>query len=231
MTAQDAAVRDRGMNGRSLVRTLAFLAGVAAPVLYLIAVVVGGWITPGYSHAEQAISELTAAGMPRKAILDGMFVAYDLLVVLFALVAPLALGMTRNRAVLVGAALLAVTGLAGLGMSTLFPMDQAGAAMTAAGRLHIALAAVASLGSMGAVLSFGIGTWRATGWRWFSFFSFACVVAILVSGAWAAAAAMASAPLLGVAERVTIGLFLFWLAGFALALRPNAWRPAAWRET
>ena len=48
--------------------------GIVAPVLYVVTIIVGGLIRPGYSHIANAISELTAAGAPNKALLDPLLV-------------------------------------------------------------------------------------------------------------------------------------------------------------
>ena len=53
--------------------TFAGLLGVAAAVIYVGAVIVGGWLTPGYSHVAHSISELTTAGAPYRDILNLIF--------------------------------------------------------------------------------------------------------------------------------------------------------------
>jgi len=40
------------------------LSGVASPLIYAFTVILGGVLWHDYSHASQAISELTAAGAP-----------------------------------------------------------------------------------------------------------------------------------------------------------------------
>lgn len=201
--------------------TVAFLAGSAAVVIYAAGVIIGGLRNPDYSHLRQTVSELTSPGMPGKTAVDAIFVAYNLCLLLFAASLPQAFRHLRSRLVLTGAALLAATAIAGLLMSTLFPVDPTGAALTTAGRIHIALAAATSLATMGAVAAFGIACWGIGGWRWFTRFSLACLVAILGSGGWAAVSAMGGGAWLGLAERLTIGSFLAWVGVFAVALRPG----------
>ena len=184
----------------------------------MVAVVVGGMLTPGYSQLSNAISELTAAGVPARFLLTVLFVLYDGCLLVFAVAVPRTVIATRSRAVIAGAILLALVVVAGLGMSTMFPAGRSSDPITATGWVHIGLAAIASLGSMGAVASFAAGTAREPEWRWFSRFSFACVAAIFVSGLWAATMAAQLSPVMGLAERTTIGIFMIWLFVFAATL-------------
>jgi hypothetical protein len=57
------------------------LCGILAPIVYAVAVVLGGIVRPGYSHISQFISELIAAGAPNKSLLDPPFALYNLLTI------------------------------------------------------------------------------------------------------------------------------------------------------
>jgi len=60
---------------RPLWVTISLAMGIASPVLFVVIVVVGGLIRPGYSHISQAISELTEAGAINKPLLDmGLYI-------------------------------------------------------------------------------------------------------------------------------------------------------------
>ena len=197
--------------------TFAGLLGVAAAVIYVGAVIVGGWLTPGYSHVAHAMSELTTAGAPYRDILNLIFVTYNLLLIAFAVAIPTALGEPR-RGIIVGAALLGLVGIAGFGMSTLFPTDRPGDPITTIGWIHIGLAAAASFGSMGAILAFALAFRRNDAWRRFATGSFASLAGIFVSGIWAATTAAQLSPIMGFAERITIGIFILWLFAFSLRI-------------
>jgi len=56
------------------------ICGALAPILYIMTMVLGGAIRPGYSHIAQAVSELIETGAPNKALLDALFIIYNLLV-------------------------------------------------------------------------------------------------------------------------------------------------------
>ncbi len=201
-------------------------AGIVAPLLYVLAVVVGGAVTPGYSHIGQAISELTATGVPHRNLIDPMFVIYDLLLIGFALGLAATLPTPRRRLRTLGAVALALTGLAGLGMSTFFQMDQVGAAMTGPGRVHIVLAAVAALMSMAAVAAVATAAAANPAWRRYAGWSFVALGVIAATGAWAGVAVIDASPLLGLAERLTIGTFIAWVFGTAILVFREARRSA-----
>ncbi len=54
------------------------IGGALAPILYVMTVALGGAIRPGYSHIAQAVSELIETGAPNKALLDALFIIYNL---------------------------------------------------------------------------------------------------------------------------------------------------------
>ena len=193
-------------------------AGVIAPLFYAAVVAVGGWMTPGYSPLANMISELTMSVAPGRVPLAALFVLYNLLVIGFALALPAAMPSADRRWVRGGAALLVVIAIAGVGMVTVFPTDRPVDPLTATGWVHVALASVASLGTMAAVFAFGWALRRVPAWHSLALFSFVCLAAIAMSGVWTAVTAAQLSPVMGLAERVTIGAFMVWLFGFALAL-------------
>jgi hypothetical membrane protein len=52
--------------------------------VYVVAVVLGGLLSPDYSHASQAISEQIEVGAPNKWLLNPLFALYNLLTGTFA---------------------------------------------------------------------------------------------------------------------------------------------------
>ena len=61
--------------------------GIAAPILYILTVIVGAALRPDYSHIINAVSELLSNGAPNKAILDVIFNIYNALLLAFAIAA------------------------------------------------------------------------------------------------------------------------------------------------
>ena len=199
---------------RSLEATAGIGVGIAAPLVYVAAVIAGGWLTPGYSHLRQTISELTIAGAPAAGTLGNVFIAYNLLLACFAITLPLTMPELRWQAVRAAVAALLAVAVAGIGMSGFFPLT--GPSPADVPIPHIALAALASLATMAAILAIAVAAWRVPHWHWLALASLACLAVVLCSGLWAALSI--GSALAGLAERITIGTFMVWVLLFASAL-------------
>jgi hypothetical membrane protein len=142
------------MRNKSLI-----LGGVLAPVVYVLAVIIGGAITPGYSHTANYVSELIQAGALQKNILDPLFALYNVLVILCAVglfqYVRDTQSSNRKLAGSFGASILLVEGLAGF-LTIFFPQDPIGSQITSTGTMHITLASISSLTTMLAMLLLGL---------------------------------------------------------------------------
>jgi len=56
--------------GDKMKNKVLMLCGILAPVVYVITVILGGFLWPGYSHVSQPVSDLIATGAPNKSLLD-----------------------------------------------------------------------------------------------------------------------------------------------------------------
>ena len=198
-----------------MIRRALFLCGIVAAVLYVVTVVVGGVLRPGYDHLSMAVSELIQAGASNKTLLDALFAVYNVLLLAFAWAAGMSLRGEGRGLISAGAFVLGAVGLLGLAMTLFFPMNPRGAPATTAGILHLILAGALSLGTIVSIAFFTFGS-KDHGPYWI--YCLATGVLVLVSGAVAAATAATASPYLGLAERTTIGLFLQWLAVFSVRL-------------
>lgn len=194
-----------------MVRRILFLFGIIAVLVYVVAVVLGGLLRPGYSHLSQAVSELIATGAPNKPLLDGLFIAYNGLLIVFAWAVGMSIRGDRRLPV-AGAVVLAVVGALGLVMTIWFPMDPRGAVPTTIGTIHLVLAGALSLGSIVAILFIALGLPDRGPWWVYCMVS---AVLVFLSGGFAAWTASQGNPLMGLAERITIGLFLQWVAAMS----------------
>ncbi len=214
--------RPRRFRRRDVISTLALLAALAAPILYAGATLVGERLTPDYDHFHQTISEMTTADMPRAAVLNAAFVLYDVLVMALALLLIPALRVGRNRSMLVSAIMLFVSGAAGIAMSTAFPIDPRGAAITTTGAVHIGLAVIGAIASFFAVLFCAAGLWPDRRYTRLSVASFIICAVMAAGAAWSILTFIGPLGYVGLAERVTVGAFLVWLLFVALAVRRRA---------
>jgi len=189
--------------GRSLAQ-LAALAGIAAPIVYGLTVVIGGASTAGYDPIRDSISSLTEAGRQDIFAIQGGFLLYNCLVGVFAIGLG-ALQLQRAWRAVFGLYLL--TAACGLLMWP-FAQDPPGV-VSASGMLHIALASVESLSS---ITILAICLWRClkAGRLPLTLAAGACLVATVAFGAAAAVATGMGLPNMGLFERITIGSFELW---------------------
>ncbi len=196
------------------------ICGMLAPAVYVVTVIVGGLLRPGYSQLSQYVSELIEAGAPNKALLDPLFAVYNVLTLLFGLglfrvvrLTPAGRGKAEGT---LGALFLIAEGVFGL-LTVFFPQDPIGAPVTSSGTMHILLASLSSLTTMLAMLFTGLWFLNAVGLRRDAVYSFASLAVVFISGGMAASTISHPLPFSGLLERITIGGFLQWM--FVIALR------------
>jgi hypothetical protein len=199
------------------------LCGVLAPVVYVVTVILGGILRPGYSHVAQAVSDLVASGAPNKALLDLLFAVYNLLTIAFGA------GLFQNVrsehqdrgkvAGALGALFLAAEGIFGF-VTLFFPEDPGGLSGTisSTGTLHIVFAGLSSLTSMLTILFMGFWFRNIPRLRGYGLYSIISVIAVFLSGGLAAVSVASHSPVGGLIERVTIGGFIQWLFVIALMM-------------
>ncbi|MCI4353947.1 MAG: DUF998 domain-containing protein [Thermoplasmata archaeon] len=205
---------------RTAVRWFA-LGGAAAPLVYLLAVLIGGLLWPSYSHYAQTVSTLTASGAPNQSVVIPLFALYNVLV--FSLAFGLWYGIDRRDRPPFGPVFLAGVGAGGLILFA-FPQDLAGPPVTFTGTLHVVVAGAIALLSLLAMASCAREFGRTSGWVRYATASWVGFAALLVLGG--IAAATISAPFAGVAERASIGTILAWMGLVAVGLWRSATRAA-----
>lgn len=151
--------------------------GIAAPLLSGIVAVSVGFLHPGYSFAEQRLSELGASDAPYAPLFNVMG-----LMTSGVLVAVLSLGLysefSSDRVARIGSGLLALSG-ASLVMTGIFPCDVGFVEATASGILHGLFAGIGTLAIIGAAFAMWLGLKEDAVWRNHSWFSL-CVAALAV---------------------------------------------------
>jgi len=200
-------------------RKLFLIAGAAASIIYVFAVVLGGLLRPGYSHVSQAISELLEVGAPNISVLAPLFALYNLLTATFAL-ALLWVGSkvsTNKGLITIVSVVLLVEATAGF-VTIFFAEDIPGTAVTPTGGVHIALAGLCSLCTMLAIFFMGIWFRRTRTLPGYGLYSFATLALVFISGGTTAFTTAEGIPLNGLAERITIGGYLQWMTVLALGL-------------
>lgn len=200
-----------------MTRRILLSCGLAASVLYFAMNVGVPILWDGYNAASQTVSELSAIGAPTRTLWVGLGIPYTLLLLAFGIGVWLEAGEDRQlrRA---GAAILAS------GALNVFwpPMHLRGAEFTLTDTLHIVWS-VATVVLMLLTILFAAA---ALGRR-FRRYSLATVVVLLGFGGLTALdapriAANLPTPLVGVWERISIGVLFVWMVGFAIALLGRA---------
>jgi hypothetical protein len=209
-------------------------AGLVAGVWYAVVVVVGGIVTPGYSHVRDHVSVLFQAGSDNAAWIVPAFAAYNVLVVVYAVgVYKLAARLPdgRRRTGTSGGIFLALTGLAGA-VTAVLPQDPIGSPVTTTGTFHIVFAGMSSALTMICVVLVAIWALSRQELRAFGWYSGATVLAILVTGPLAAYATTQSWPTMGLLERFPIFAFVQWLVVSSVVLgRSRTASPASPRAS
>jgi hypothetical protein len=196
--------------------------GIIAPVFYLTAVILGGALKPDYSHIANFVSELIESGAPNTIILHPLFIFYNIFTGIFAFgLFYVVSGRSKVTDLLnsgnYGAIVLGAEALFGF-ITIFFPQDPVGTAVTPTGTIHIILAGLSSLTTMGAMLLMVFWFKNIPGLKRLSTYSLVSLVIVFGSGGFAAYTAASGGPIAGLLERVTIGAFLQWMVGIGIVL-------------
>lgn len=193
------------------------LAGIAGPLVFVANVIIGGWITPGYSHVRHAVSELTQAGCAHPVLLGAPFVLSALLLGAFGTELRRTRPTSRGRAI---GLLLELYAAQAVLLATVFPQDPIGAPLTGPGTLHLVLVGVSALCIVGAILLAAAESGPHE--RWFRAYSLATVAVMFASGASTGVLIAWDIPWLGLVERITQGAYLVWFVVFAVMTAETA---------
>ena len=195
-------------------RKILLYCGIAAPILYVITVIVGAALRNDYSHIVNAISELISNGAPNKAILDVIFNFYNVLLLAFAVGGFIAV---KNAHRLCRVAMGIFIGIQILSFSWgFFPMDPLGSEPTFAGTMHNVLGGVVALATILMPLLMGLGLKSLDDFRGYAIFSWIASANIFISGLTGVILGGQGLPVFGFFERITIGTYEIWIFVTAL---------------
>ncbi len=193
------------------------LCGAWASGVYVLTVILGGFLWAGYSHIEQPVSDLIAAGAPNKPLLDSFFALYNLLTIAFGLgLLQLVRRDQQNRRQLVGtfgALVLIAEGVFGI-CTLFFPEDAGGMASSVisnTGMMHIVFAGLTSVTTMLAILLMGFWFRTSTTLHQYGWYSFISVAIVFVTGGLAAMSISSHNGVGGLWERLTMSAWLQWM--------------------
>ena len=199
------------------------LIGILGPIIYILAVFVGGALRHDYSALYNAISELSMANAPNKLLMDILFGLYNVFILIFGVGAFLDPDF-KSKKFKSGALMLFVIGVLGL-MVLVFTQDPRGTPATLFGTLHIALSGVTAALTIISVVVIGLSFKDYVGMKSFSWYSYLTALFIFLSGGAGAASIAANSPFGGLFERITIFLFMVWVLVFSYILYKGNLKP------
>jgi len=205
---------------RSIVLKKVLLAGgILSSLLYVAMNIFVAMQYPGYNSASYTVSELSAIGAPTRSLWTGWAFVYTFLVTAFGWGIFKSAG--ANRAVRIMGTLILIYGALGLGWH-FAPMHQrevlAAGGGTASDTMHLVLSFVFVL-----LMVMAIGFGAAAFGEAFRFYSIVSLVVLLIFGILTGLEAPdvetnRPTPLIGVWERINIGIFLLWVIILAIVL-------------
>jgi hypothetical protein len=205
--------------GQATMRDAWLVCGIASSVLYLVMNVLVPTQWPEYSWASQTVSELSAVGAPTRPLWVAMAMFYTVLVTAFGWGVRMAAGEDRRMRAAGG--LIALYGALGV-LWPFAPMHQrevlAAGGGTLADTLHIAFGVATEIIYLLALAMAAAALGRA--FRLYSMATFVAVFAFAVPIFRQAplVGKNGDTPLIGIWERINIGVFLLWVIVLAAAL-------------
>ncbi len=192
-----------------------FLTGIVGAAIFVFNVVLGGMITPDYSHLRHAVSELTQSGAQNTVLLSTFFILSALLFLVFGVAVYRKYHRNRER-VAIGGIMIALYAVQAVLLASIFPQDPIGSEATFPGTMHLVVVGISALCIMAAILLVGYGVDQSSSlWRGFRLYSILSLVIMLVSGASTGILIANNIDLLGLVERVTQLAYLQWFVVFA----------------
>lgn len=200
------------------------LVGILGPIIYILAVFIGGALRHDYSVLYNAISELSMANAPNKLLMDILFGLYNVFILIFGVGALLDTDFTSKK-FNSAAIMLVLIGILGL-LVLVFTQDPRGSPATLYGTLHIALSGVTALLTIISIILVGSSLKDYVGQKNFTWYSYATAILIFLSGGAGAASIANNSPIGGLFERITIFLFMVWVIIFSYILWKGTPEPA-----
>lgn len=185
------------------------IVGILGPIIYILAVFIGGALRHDYSPLYNAISELSMANAPNKLLMDILFGLYNIFILIFGAGAFRDTDF-KSKKFNSAALMLVLIGILGL-LVLVFTQDPRGSPATLFGTLHIALSGVTALLTIVSVILVGLSFKDYAGQKTFTWYSYATALLIFISGGAGAASIANNSAFGGLFERITIFLFMIWV--------------------
>lgn len=190
--------------------------GILSSLVYVGTDILAGMLWEGYSFVSQSVSELSAVGAPTRTLVVPLYLAYDVLLIAFALGVWVLAG--RNRAQRVTALMVIGNAVIALVVVIFFPIHLGEAMSTFPNTMNVILMGVSVLCYLLA-MGFGAAAYK----NWFRFYSIGTLLTYLVLAVFRLLTASQipageSVSLVGIQERTMIYGYLLWVLVLAIVL-------------
>lgn len=190
-------------------RTVLLFSGMPAVVIYLLHILVGGYLWKTYNHLQQPISDLTATGAPHRILLLWFTNIYGLLALVFAVAFTFSVRQQRHKLVFWGGLCFIILHLVSISYS-FFPQDLPGSEPTFAGTMHLVVTILIVPFTIITPLLIGFGFKQEKVWKALGNFSIICGILIIIFGGLTGFFFAKGLPYFGLVERINIGTLQLW---------------------
>jgi hypothetical protein len=194
---------------KQYLRTILLSSGMLTVVIYLLHVLVGGYLWKTYSHLQQPISDLTATGAPNRFLLLLFTNAYGLLALIFAVSFTIFERKEHHKLVFWGGVSFIILHIVSISYC-FFPQDLPGAEPTFAGTMHLAVTVLIVPFTILTPLLIGFGLRKDKAWKTLGNFSLICGILIITFGGLTGFFFAKGLPYFGLVERINIGTLQIW---------------------
>jgi hypothetical protein len=180
-----------------------------AVVIYLLHILIGGYLWKTYSHLQQPISDLTATGAPNRFLLLLLTNIYGGLALIFAVSFTFLERKEHHKLVFWGGISFIVLHIVSISYS-FFPQDLPGAEPSFAGMMHLVVTILIVPFTILTPLLIGFGLKKEKAWKTLGNFSLICGVLIIFFGGMSGFFFTKGLPYFGLVERINIGTLQIW---------------------
>ncbi|OFX85139.1 MAG: hypothetical protein A2W99_07035 [Bacteroidetes bacterium GWF2_33_16] len=198
-------------------KKILLFSGIMAVIIYVLHVVIGGFLWKGYSHLHQPISDLTATGAPNKALLMIFTMIYGVLAIVFAVSFTIFESKKYHKFVFWGGVLFILLHIISVSYG-FFPQDLPGATATYLGKMHIVVTAFIVPFTILTPFLIGFGFIKEPNWKTFGVYSIITGILILFFGGASGIFFAQKWPYFGLIERLNIGILQVWTFCFSYKL-------------
>jgi hypothetical membrane protein len=183
--------------------------GMLAVLIYVLHILIGGYLWKTYSHLQQPISDLTATRAPNRFLMLLFTNIYGVLALIFAVSFTVFERKEHHKLVFWGGISFIILHIVSISYS-FFPQDLPGAETTFAGTMHLAVTILIVPFTILTPLLIGFGLRKEKAWKTLGNFSLICGILIIIFGGLTGFFFAKGLPYFGLVERINIGTLQIW---------------------